>query len=177
MGGIEVTLRSKGHPAAAVMPRAEITADDAAIVAGATGPRIYNLFPPLIGSVTQWTNHIPRIAGMKFDWIYLNPFHSQGFSGSIYAIKDPYSLSECVRDATTGRDEPSALRQFTAEAGRHGIRVMMDLVINHTAKDAVLTEDHPEWYRRNADGTLYSPRAIDPDDPRKVTIWGDLAEF
>ena len=53
----------------------------------------------------------------------------------------------------------------------------MDLVINHTAQDAVLAADHPEWYRRNPDGTLYAPRAIDPDDPTKVTIWEDLAEL
>jgi starch synthase (maltosyl-transferring) len=54
---------------------------------------------------------------------------------------------------------------------------MMDLVINHTARDAVLASDHPAWYRRDPDGTLYAPRAVDPDDPAKVTVWADLAEF
>ena len=54
---------------------------------------------------------------------------------------------------------------------------MMDLVINHTAKDALLVEQHPEWFRREADGELRSPRAIDPVDPRKFTVWGDLAEI
>jgi starch synthase (maltosyl-transferring) len=69
------------------------------------------------------------------------------------------------------------LRRFTHEARRNGLRVMMDLVINHSAKDAPLAQEHPEWYRRDIDGTLYSPRVADPDDPRKVTVWGDLAEF
>ena len=54
---------------------------------------------------------------------------------------------------------------------------MMDLVINHTAKDALLVEQHPEWFKREADGELRSPRAIDPVDPRKYTVWGDLAEI
>ena len=31
---------------------------------------------------------------------------------------------------------------------------MIDLVINHTAMDSVLTEQHPDWYRREADGDL-----------------------
>src|SRR3546814_14121949 len=54
---------------------------------------------------------------------------------------------------------------------------MMDLVINHTSKDALLTDRHPEWYVREEDGGLRSPRAVDPVDPRKATVWGDLAEI
>ena len=53
----------------------------------------------------------------------------------------------------------------------------MDLVINHTSKDSVLVAEHPEWFRRDPDGELRSPRAIDPTDPRKFTVWGDLAEI
>jgi hypothetical protein len=48
-----------------------------------SGPRIYNLFPPLIGSVGQWKEHLPRIARMRFNWVFLNPFHLPGFSGSL----------------------------------------------------------------------------------------------
>ena len=54
---------------------------------------------------------------------------------------------------------------------------MMDLVINHTAKDSVLASEHPEWFLRDPGGELRSPRAIDPVDPRKFTVWGDLAEI
>jgi starch synthase (maltosyl-transferring) len=141
------------------------------------GPRIYNLFPPLAGSVSDWSKHLRRIAGMNFNWVFVNPFHATGESGSIYAIRDPYSLSDLALGATPRESEPVALQHFTSEARRLGLRVMMDLVINHTARDAVLAADHPEWYRRNPDGTLYAPRAVDPDDPTKVTIWEDLAEL
>ena len=34
------------------------------------------------------------------------------------------------------------------------MNVMMDLVINHTATDAVITKTHPEWYMRNHDGSI-----------------------
>ena len=181
-GVVEVAQRSKRHPTTQIFQSAEVATEPATAVSSAPvqnviGPRIYNLFPPLVGSVTQWVTHIPRIADMNFNWIYLNPFQIEGRSGSIYAVKDPYSLNEIARGATPPSDEFSALRHFADVANRHGIRVMMDLVINHTASDALLVEDHPNWYRRNADGTLYSPRAIDPVDPSQVTIWGDLAEF
>jgi starch synthase (maltosyl-transferring) len=39
------------------------------------GPRIYNLFPLLAGSVPQWSDHLERIAAMAFDWVFVNPFH------------------------------------------------------------------------------------------------------
>jgi starch synthase (maltosyl-transferring) len=56
-------------------------------------PIIYNLFPPLAGTMAQWENHLPRIAQMGFDWVYLNPFHSPGFSGSLYAVKDYFAFN------------------------------------------------------------------------------------
>ncbi|HLI12556.1 MAG TPA: maltotransferase domain-containing protein [Alphaproteobacteria bacterium] len=138
------------------------------------GPRIYNLFPLLVGPIEAWSAQLPRVDRMGFDWIYLNPFHYPGFSGSLYAIKDPYRLHDLF---AAGGDGEAALTRFVADAERREIRVMMDLVVNHTAKDAVLVGAHPEWYRRDATGELYSPRAIDPGDTTKVTVWGDLAEL
>jgi starch synthase (maltosyl-transferring) len=166
---------SRARPAKAILKEAPATHAETA--SDPVGPRIYNLFPPLAGSVSDWTQHLRRIAGMNFNWVFVNPFHATGSSGSIYAIKDPYSLSDLTLGNLPRQEEQTALRQFTAEGRRFGLRIMMDLVINHTAQDAVLAADHPEWYRRNPDGTLYAPRAVDPDDPTKVTIWEDLAEL
>ncbi|HYD31741.1 MAG TPA: maltotransferase domain-containing protein [Azospirillaceae bacterium] len=141
-----------------------------------TGPRIYNLFPLLVGSVADWTAHLPRIGGMGFDWIFLNPIHHPGFSGSLYAVKDPYRLHDLFQGGSS--DSPDdQLSDFFAQARDRGMSVMMDLVVNHTARDAVLVEKHPEWFRREPDGDLYSPRAVDPVDPSLVTVWGDLAEL
>ena len=112
------------------------------------GPRIYNLFPLLAGPVPQWSDHLERIAAMAFDWVYVNPFHYPGFSGSLYAIKDYYRLHPLL--AADGADPQSLLKGFTKAAAKRRIAVMMDLVINHTAKDSVLVAEHPEWFRRDA---------------------------
>ena len=45
--------------------------------------------------------------------------------------------------------------------------VMMDLVVNHTAKDSPLTTQHPEWFMHEPDGSLHSPFAVDPNDGHK----------
>src|SRR5262249_14145125 len=36
---------------------------------------------------------------------------------------------------------------------------------------------HPGWFRRDARGEVLSPRVADPDEPTRVTVWGDLAEI
>ena len=66
---------------------------------------------------------------------------------------------------------------FIREAGRRGLKVMLDLVINHTAIDSPLVVQHPEWYAKDENGKIKHPGAIDPADARKVTVWGDLAEL
>lgn len=142
----------------------------------ATGPRIYNLFPLLAGAMADWHRHLPRIAGMGFDWIYVNPYHYPGASGSLYAVQDPHRLHPVVQ-GDSPEDQATLVRRFTDAAAEHGIRVMADLVINHTAKDAKLADEHPEWYLREEDGSIYSPRAVAAENPKKVTVWRDLGEL
>ena len=141
-----------------------------------TGPRLYNLFPSLVGSVGRWAAELPRIAALGFDWVYVNPFHETGYSGSLYAVKDYYRLNPLFRGADGGSDD-DLIRGFAEAARAHGIGVMMDLVVNHTARDAGLTHEHPAWYRRDAAGEIEAPSANDPADPSNVTVWTDLAEI
>lgn len=141
-----------------------------------TGPRIYNLFPLAAGITRDWISHLPRIADMEFNWVYLNPFHTSGFSGSLYAVKDYYELNPLFDD-DSGRSQDEQLSEFTAQGKDYGLSIMMDLVINHTAKDSLLTESHPHWFLYDEDGELESPGAVDPDDPSVITVWEDLAEI
>ncbi len=139
------------------------------------GARIYNLFPLLAGSIDQWEPHLERIAAMGFNWVFVNPFHYPGFSGSLYAVKDYYRLNPIVQGASK-RSNDELIAGFAAAAEKRGLSVMMDLVVNHTAKDSVLAREHPEWFERAADGSLRSPFAVDPDTHEK-TVWADLAEI
>ncbi|MGA7982225.1 MAG: alpha-amylase family glycosyl hydrolase [Chromatiaceae bacterium] len=140
------------------------------------GPRIYNLFPLLVGTVEDWKTKLPAIAGMGFNWVFLNPFHETGSSGSLYAVRDYYRLDSRFQAAKRG-DADKLLKGFLDAAERAGLAVMMDLVINHTAKDSDLVAEHPAWYAHDADGAVRPPFAVNPDDPDDVTVWGDLAEI
>jgi starch synthase (maltosyl-transferring) len=143
---------------------------------GLEAPRIYNLFPTLLGGVELWEKQVPAIAEMGFNWIFLNPFHYPGFSGSLYAVKDYYRLHPILQ-GNSDRTPDELLSHFISTAGEAGIGVMMDLVVNHTSKDAELVAEHPDWYLRDAHGGLRSPFAEDLDDPSRVTVWEDLAQL
>lgn len=140
------------------------------------GPRIYNLFPLLAGTVAAWEKHLDRIAAMGFNWVFINPFHTTGASGSLYAVADYYRLNPVFRGRSK-RSDDDLLKTFIAAAEKKGIAVMMDLVVNHTAIDGLLTKEHRAWFVREPDGSLRSPFCVDPADTRKKTVWKDLAEI
>ena len=152
-------------------PRASTPTDTAA-----TGARIYNLFPLLAGPIECWADHLARIADMGFDWLYLNPFHYPGFSGSLYAVKDPARLHPVVQGDS---DQPAdvLVGRFVERAAAAGLSVMIDLVAVGVAKDALLVAAHPAWFVRDESGELESPSLGDPSDPRTHTVWGDLARI
>ncbi|MEJ2225513.1 MAG: alpha-amylase family glycosyl hydrolase, partial [Syntrophobacterales bacterium] len=137
---------------------------------------IYNLFPPLFGTIPRWEEHLDRIADMGFTWVFLNPITAPGLSGSLYAVKDYYALNPLFL-AKKGADPEKALTHFLKAAERHNLKVMLDLVINHTAIDSPLTVQHREWYAQDEQGRIKNPSCIDPADATKVTVWGDLAEL
>ncbi|MFZ5448181.1 MAG: alpha-amylase family glycosyl hydrolase [Thermodesulfobacteriota bacterium] len=137
---------------------------------------IYNLFPPLAGTIPQWEEHLDRIAAMGFTWVFLNPINTPGLSGSLYAIKDYFGINPFFYHKS-GQDPEAALVHFLKAAQSRGLKAMLDLVINHTAIDSPLVTQHPEWYAKDDKGKIKHPGAIDPADATKVTVWGDLAEL
>ncbi|MBW3631166.1 MAG: DUF3416 domain-containing protein, partial [Gemmatimonadetes bacterium] len=140
-------------------------------------PIIYNLFPRLVGPATLWPEHAARAAAMGFNWFYLNPWHYPGFSGSLYAPKEFRRLNPLFVPEGGDSYDLEILRGALAGIAAHGLRPMMDLVINHTGKDSPLADEHPDWFCRDEAGELVSPFVVDPDDPSKITVWGDLAEI
>lgn len=142
-----------------------------------TVPLLYNLFPRLVGPTTRWPEHAARAAEMGFDWLYLNPWHYPGFSGSLYAPKELRRLNPLFLPPGADPGSLDPLREALRGIEGAGLRPMMDLVINHTSRDSPLIAEHPDWYVRDERGEVVSPFVVDPDDPGKVTVWGDLAEI
>lgn len=146
------------------------------------GIRAYNLYPKLVGSMDKWIEHFDRIQAMNFNWIYINPINYPGFSGSDYSIKNYYQYHPLYVTGEFNFDNPDAhtdngndlLRRVCEEASSRGMKIMMDLVINHTAFDSPLCHEHPNWYKHDEDGKAVHPGALDGS---KWIEWKDLAQI
>lgn len=135
---------------------------------------IYNLFPLLAGKFGQWESHLERASGMGFNWVFVNPIQMPGFSGSLYSIKDYFDFHPLLVDREGGKPPEEQLKGAVRAAEKHGLRMMVDLVINHCAVDSELIKEHPAWFQWERKGKVANPFAMDKG--RKV-LWGDLAKF
>jgi starch synthase (maltosyl-transferring) len=135
---------------------------------------LYNLFPLLAGPFTQWGMHLTRAKAMGFDWVFINPIQRLGASRSLYSIADYFSFNPALVDAASAASPEEQVRQMLGQAHATGLKVMIDLVVNHSAIDAPLTREHPEWFVRERDGRIAN--AFCQHEQKKV-IWKDLAQF
>ncbi len=135
--------------------------------------RIYNLFPLLAGPFGRWTEHLERAKSLGFDWVFLNPIQKPGRSGSLYSIADYFGLNPRLVDSESRLSPKEQACQAIDTAHRLGLRVMVDLVVNHCAIDAPLTREHPEWFEREG-GAIRHPFCVENGDK---TVWTDLAKF
>ncbi len=137
--------------------------------------KIYNLFPLLAGKFGDWRPHLERAAAMEFDWIFVNPVQKLGRSASLYSIADYFQLNSTFVDPKSELSPEDQLRTTIREAEDLGLRMMVDLVINHCAADSPLVEKNPKWFVREHGGGVVHPWCV-RDDGEKV-VWYDLAQF
>jgi glycosidase len=118
------------------------------------------------GRIAEVIPHLERIRTLGADIVYLMPFYPigeklrQGRYGSPYAIRDHRSVHP---DLGTIDD----VRKLAGEVHRNGMRLMIDIVINHAAHDCVLFDRHPEWMSRTPAG----------GPARKIEEWVDAVDL
>ncbi len=113
--------------------------------------------------------------------LWLMPVHPPGKLkskppfGSPYAVRDYYGINPSYGTAED-------LRRFIREAHRRGMRVIIDIVANHTSWDSVLME-HPDFYKQDAGGHILPPNAdwtdvagLNYDNPKVRTYMTAMLE-
>ena len=97
------------------------------------------------GTFEQVMNDLPRIKKLGATIIYLMPIHQigvkarKGTYGSPYAIQDYFSISHDLGDLKSFK----ALIDKTHDMG---MKIILDMVFNHTSPDNVLLKDHEDYY-------------------------------
>lgn len=135
---------------------------------------IYNLFPTLAGTFGSWQPHMERAAAMGFDWVFVNPVQQTGSSGSLYSIADYFALNPILVDPESPDSAEDQLRNAIRGAEELGLKVMIDLVINHCSVDSDLLRSHPQWFVWEAPGQVSHPSC---NENGKRVVWKDLAQF
>ena len=109
------------------------------------------------GTFAAARQRLPFLRSLGIDAIWLMPIYPigvegrKGSLGSYYSIRDYKGINE-----EFGSEED--LRDFITTAHSLGMRVLLDWVANHTARDARWLEDKPyDWYEREEDGTAKVP--------------------
>ena len=96
---------------------------------------------------------LDRIAALGTDIIYLMPVHPIGVEGKKGSLGCPYAN----RDYRSINPEYGIMDDFIRladEIHRRGMKLMIDVVYNHTSPDSVLRYEHPEFFYRAADGSF-----------------------
>ena len=109
------------------------------------------------GTFAAARERLPFLRSLGIDAIWLMPIYPigvegrKGTLGSYYSIRDYKGINEEF-------GSEADLRDFITAAHSLGMRVLLDWVANHTARDARWLEEKPyDWYEREADGTAKVP--------------------
>ena len=103
------------------------------------------------GTFRSVIGDLDRIRALGTDIIWFLPIHPIGVKGKKGSLGCPYAN----RDYRSVNPCYGTMEDFLALVGeihRRGMKVMIDVVYNHTSPDAVLYEQHPEFYYRDAQG-------------------------
>jgi maltose alpha-D-glucosyltransferase / alpha-amylase len=131
-----------------------------------------------IGDFRGLTEKLDYVRWLGVDCIWLLPMYASPLRDGGYDISDYYSI---LPEYGTLED----FRQFLDAAHARGIRVITDLVVNHTSdahpwfKEASSTPDSPkrDWYVWTADPNLYSEaRVIFTDTEKSNWTWCESAQ-
>src|ERR1041384_2230300 len=119
---------------------------------------IYELHPRAFseqGDFNAITARLDELKNLGVTILWLMPIHpigqekKKGTIGSPYAVRDYYGINP---DYGTADD----LKRLVREAHARGLKVIIDIVANHTSWDSVLMKN-PEFYKRDAKGNITYP--------------------
>ena len=107
------------------------------------------------GTFNAFAAHLPALKKMGVDIVWLMPIHPigernrKGSMGSYYAVRD----YKAIAPEYGSLDD---LRRLVRQAHSLGMHVIIDWVGNHTAWDNRWASEHPDWFKKNAKGEIYS---------------------
>ncbi len=129
---------------------------------------IYEIFPrnySAKGDFNSITADLDRLQSLGITVLWIMPIHpigklkAKGTVGSPYAVKDFYAINP---DYGTSDD----FKRLIAETHKRGIKIIIDIVANHTSWDSVMMKNK-SFYTQDKSGNIIPP----------VPDWADVADL
>src|SRR3989442_7446165 len=119
---------------------------------------IYEIYPRDLspeGNFDGITAQLDRLKELGVTILWLMPIHpigqekKKGTIGSPYAVRDYYAIN-------SGYGTKADLKRLISEAHRRSLKVVIDIVANHTSWDSVMMK-WPDFYERDRSGKITYP--------------------
>ena len=95
---------------------------------------------------------LDRIKDLGCDILYLIPFYPIGKVARKGSIGSPYSISNYKEiDPLNGTFDD--FKELVSLTHQKGMKIIIDMVLNHTSRDSKLLKEHNEWFYKK-DGQI-----------------------
>ncbi len=118
------------------------------------------------GTFNAAAEKLDYLKELGVDYIYLMPVNPIGVEGRKGTLGSPYACQDYMKiNPELGTEEDFV--SFMDQAHQKGMKVMIDLVFNHTSRDSWIVRNHPEWMYRDEEGNFAN----------KVGNWSDVYDL
>ena len=166
--GIVFILASRSYGTTAQQPSRDVSKEQARSTRDwVRDGVVYEIYPRAFSPQGDFNGITARLDDLKdlgVSILWLMPIHpigqekKKGTIGSPYAVRDYYGINP---DYGTKED----FKKLISEAHRRGMKVIIDIVANHTSWDSVMMK-RPEFYEHDSSGRITYPHD-----------WSDVAEL
>ena len=118
------------------------------------------------GSFSAVEKDIPRIKSLGVDAIWLLPIHPIGKAQRKGTLGSPYAIAD-YRAVNPEYGSMEDFRHLADIIHENGMKLMIDVVYNHTSPDSWLSQHHPEWFYHKMDGSFGN----------RIGDWSDIIDL
>ncbi|HAV20530.1 MAG: alpha-amylase family glycosyl hydrolase [Bacillota bacterium] len=119
---------------------------------------IYGVYPrnhSADGTFMDIFSDLERIKSLYTDVLWLMPVYPIGIVDRQGTLGNPYAVRN-YRAVNPELGDPRALKMVIDKAHYLDMKVIIDIVYNHTSKDSVLFTEHPEWFLKDPKGEFFT---------------------
>ncbi len=113
--------------------------------------RMYTMIPSVSGHIGDWISALDHIRDLGFNTVHLLPVTTMDYSESPYAAADLFSIDPSFLDPSDPRNGLDQFEAFVCAARQKGIKICVDLVLNHIGISSQVARHCPEWFMGDHD--------------------------